>query len=428
MSTVGWCLLLSALGATTSAERRADPVATAVESAHNELWRRFVDAHGVLLDFTALDGSVEVPTPAECRAGQPNALGWWSPSENGPMFNGMYLDAAVNRWRATRSLADADRARRLVEGLLLLASVSDVPGFVARGVAADGRSHYPMSSNDQVLPWYYGLWRYWHDGPATDAERERIAAKLVEVTHALVRAGWHIPAEPPFGRRGSFAGFTPECAPRLLFVAKLLHQVTGEVKWDTLYQRASAERGPDGSNRLAICGRGMVFFYAKYHSWTCASDVLSLRGLWELETDPAVRAVYARGLQASAELALQSLPLAQRCDPADQRRFEPDWRRMNAQWHPQTTEQQAVDLAHAQLAAFSQLSPRRGYETEYVREPAFAAWIVTLAPDAALLRERAAAVRGVLGHYDYTRLYYSQFFPVEAAWWRLRQAEQETGA
>jgi hypothetical protein len=56
-----------------------------------------VDEHDVLLDFTDLDGSVIIPTPEECLAGKPNALGWWSPIENGAMFNGMYLDGMVNR-------------------------------------------------------------------------------------------------------------------------------------------------------------------------------------------------------------------------------------------------------------------------------------------------------------------------------------------
>src|SRR6266853_4714878 len=84
----------------------------AVETAHTEIWRRFVDAHGVLLDFTELDGRVFIPTPEECQLGKPNALGWWSPIENGAMFNGLYMDAAVNRWRLTKDAGDAAKAKR----------------------------------------------------------------------------------------------------------------------------------------------------------------------------------------------------------------------------------------------------------------------------------------------------------------------------
>ncbi|MCX8510692.1 MAG: hypothetical protein ORN83_02945, partial [Chthoniobacteraceae bacterium] len=62
----------------------------------------------------------------------------------------------------------------------------------------------------------------------------------------------------------------------------------------------------------------------------------------------------------------------------------------------------------------------RGKETEFVREPTAAAWVVTLAPDVSILRSRTEAVERVIAHYDYEKLYYSQFFWVESAWWRLQ--------
>lgn len=402
----------------SAADRTA---ASAAEQAHAEIWRRFIDRHGVMIDFAAMDGSVSLPTPEECRAGKPNALGWWSPIENGPMFNGLYMDAAVNRWRHTRADADAAKARRLMEGLLLLASVSEVRGMVARGVSTDGRSHYPMGSNDQMSPWFLGLWRYLDAGLATKEERTRITAKLVEVADAIVKLGWAMPAEPPFNKRGSFAGFEFDSAPRLLFVCKLLHAVTGDALWDQRYRTALTEAGgPDKLTRLEICERGMVFHYAKHHSWTSCTCVGAMRGLWEMEKDAATRAAYARGLQASADLALKSLPLAERFDHADPSRFEMDWRMMNQWWKPQQTEKEAQDLALAQLREFLKVAPRRAKETEFIREPTAAAWVVTLAPDATVLRERAPAIERVITHYDYTKLYYSQFFWVEAAWWRLK--------
>jgi len=402
----------------------ADP-SMAVGQAHSEIWRRFIDDHGVMIDFAALDGSIDLPTPEECRAGKPNALGWWSPIENGAMFNGMYMDAAVNRWRHTKSAADAAKARRLMEGLLLLNSISERTGFVGRGVSTDGRSHYPMGSNDQTLPWFYGLWRFLESGLATDVERERIVAKLVETADVIVRMNWAMPAEAPFGQRGSFAGFAFDDAPRLLFLCRMLHAVTNDAKWDTLYRRSLTERGgADNSSRLETCERGMVFHYARYHSWTSCSCVAVLRSLWELEQDEATRAAFARGLQASADLALKSLPLAAKFDHNDASTFNPDWRVMNQFWRPQQTEMEAQDLAHLQLKEFLKVSPRRAKETEFIREPAAAAWVVTLAPDPAVLQSRAADVKRVIAHYDYSRLYYSQFFWVESAWWRLQDSSE----
>ena len=418
--------LVSSLAATThavwlspgSAAERT--VAIAVGQAHAEIWRRFIDPHGIMIDFTDLEGAVSLPTPEECRAGKPNALGWWAPIENGAMFNGLYMDAAVNRWRHTRADADAAKARRLMEGLLLLNSISEVKGFVGRGVSTDGKSHYPMGSNDQTLPWFLGLWRYLDSGLATADERKRITNHLVETAEEIVRLKWAMPAEAPFGKRGSFAGFSFDSAPRLLFVGKLLHTVTGEAKWDQLYRTALAERGgKENRTRLEVCEHGMVFEYARYHTWTSCTCVGAVRALWELEKDETIRAAYARGLQASADLAFKSLPMAEKFDNADMSRFEMNWRVMNSDWKPQQTEQEAQELALVQLRNFLKVAPRRGRETEFVREPTAAAWVVTLAPDAAILKQRIAAVERVIAHYDYAKLYYSQFFWVEAAWWRL---------
>nr|ACO70922.1 hypothetical protein [uncultured Verrucomicrobiota bacterium] len=402
----------------------AGDASTAVTVAHSEIWRRFIDKHDIMLDFTTLDGAVSLPTPEECRLGKPNALGWWSPIENGAMFNGLYMDAMVSRWRVTKEEAAAAKARRLMSGLLFLNSISDVEGFVGRGVTTDGRSHYPMGSNDQTFPWYFGLWRYLDSGLATEEERERIVKRLTITTAAIVKLKWQMPAEAPFGIRGGFGGYSFESSPRLLFVSKLMHLLTGDASWDKNYRDALTATGgtEEKLSRIEWCERGMTFDARNRHSWTAACGVNALRGLWEMEKDETLRARYAHGLQASADVAMESLPLAEEFDNADTSRFEHDWRVMNAEWRPQQTEQEAQTLAEAQLRNFGKIAPRRGLETRLVREPTFAAWIVTLAPDKAILRTRTDAVQRVIAHYDYAKLIYSQFFPVESAWWRCREA------
>lgn len=393
-----------------------------VEQAHTEIWRRFIDPYGIMVDFADLNGKVNLPTPEECREGKPNALGWFQSAENGAMFNGMYMDAAVNRWRHTKAKEDAEKARRLMEGLLLLNSISDVKGFVGRGVSTDGKSHYPMGSNDQTMPWFFGLWRYLDAGPVTEGERKRIVAKLVETAEVIRDLGWQMPAEPPFNKRGTFAGCSFESAPRMLFVAKLMGQLTKDAKWTDLYRKALDESGaPDNMSRRAICERGMVFTYARTHNWTSCTAVCALRGLWEMETDPAMKEVYAKGLRASAKLAAESLPMAQQFDPRDPSVFSQDWRQaMMPLWKPQQTEVEAQKMAEAQLREFVKISPRRNKETAFVREPTAAAWIVTLCPDEAVLKHHADAIYRVIAQYDYSQVYYSTFFWVEGAWWRLK--------
>jgi hypothetical protein len=220
-----------ALAATCLPQAKAADASSAAQQAHSELWRRFIDPYGIMIDFADMNGKVSLPTPEECREGKPNALGWWSPIENGAMFNGLYMDAAVNRWKRTQSAEDAAKARKLMEGLLLLNSISEVKGFVGRGVSTDGRSHYPMGSNDQTMPWFLGLWRYWESGLATDAEKAKIAKHLTDTAEEIVRLGWKMPAEAPFGTRGTFNGFHFEETARMLFTMKMLHRVTSDAKW-----------------------------------------------------------------------------------------------------------------------------------------------------------------------------------------------------
>lgn len=414
-------LAVSCLGELAAAEP-----AQAAEQAHGEIWRRFIDEYGIMIDFADMEGKVSLPTPEECRAGKPNALGWWSPIENGAMFNGLYMDAVVKRWQRTRAEADAAKARRLMEGLLLLNSISEVKGFVGRGVSTDGKSHYPMGSNDQTMPWFLGLWRYWESGLATEEEKARISRHLIETAEEIVRLDWQMPAEPPFGIRGSFNGFHFEEAARMLFTMKLLHRVSGDDKWRAMYLAELEKRGGEkNQSKRELCAGGMVFWYSKHHNWTSCAAVGGLRGLWEMETDSALKADFERGLTASANLAAEWLTLAQQFDNADSSRFEMDWRVMNAEWKPQQDEHEAVALAQAQLKNFMKLAPRRGKETAFVREPTAAAWIVTLCADAEVLARHAGEIKKVIAHYDYARLYYSQFFWSEMAWERLLMTRLE---
>jgi hypothetical protein len=140
----------TASSAGAEAERGAGACTAAVEQSHFELWRRFVDPHGIIHDYVG-----ELPTPEDCTLGKPNAIGWWSPIENGPMFTSLYLSAACQRARRSGDPSDKARARRLADGLFKCASVSRVPGFVARGVGPDGVCHYPLGSDDQTHPWFH---------------------------------------------------------------------------------------------------------------------------------------------------------------------------------------------------------------------------------------------------------------------------------
>jgi hypothetical protein len=409
--------------AALSAPLPATEGAEAVAKAHSELWRRFVDEHDVVLDYTRLDGTFIRPTPEDCRAMKPSALSWGVPTEDGPMFNGLYLDALCSRWKLTKSAEDRQKARRLIGGLLFLASRGSTPGFIARGVATDGKTTYSMGSNDQTSPWLYGMWRYLQDGLAEPEERAKLIAKFVEVVKVLDTNQWRMPCDgPPSPYRGSFDRPSWEGAPRLLFVMKAMHQLTGEARWQERYLAAAREKvGEEQHARIEICRTGMIFDGSQgpRYSWTGSAGVVCLRALWEMETDAELRAAYAQGLRSSAELSAKSLPLCANFNVDGQEHFEHDWRLMNEVWKPQHSEEETVEVARAGLRLQGRLSPRVHQEKNWVREPCFAAWVVTLCPDAAFVAEQRAEILKVIAHYRFDRIYLSQFFPVESAWYRL---------
>uniref|UniRef100_UPI0037843496 hypothetical protein n=1 Tax=Prosthecobacter sp. TaxID=1965333 RepID=UPI0037843496 len=100
--------------------------------------------------------------------------------------------------------------------------------------------------------------------------------------------------------------------------------------------------------------------------------------------------------------------------------FNVDWRVMNAAWPPQHSEAEAVEVALAGLKLQHAASPRMTIEKDYLPEPCFAAWVVTLCPDREFVMSNRPAIEKVITHYDFSRVYLSQFFPVESAWWRMR--------
>ena len=399
-----------------------DAAASAAEEAHAEIWRRLVDAYDIVLDYTDLDGRYDRATPEECRLGKPNALGWWTPIENGAMFNGLYMDAAILRARRTGAAADEAKARRLAEGMLRLARGGQVAGFVARGFATDGATSYPMGSNDQTGPWFYGLWRYVRSGLPDPPLRARIVAKMTEIAEVLEQTAWRMPAAEPFQFRGSFAEADWDGAPRLLFLTKAMHTLTGDAKWARHYDRMLHERGARqqaAHTRLEACALGVESRPNK-RMWTGSVSVACLRELWEMVPDDAVRSRFARGLSASAEFAATVLPQCRGFDPDGTSPFEGAWRKLLPLWRPQRSIADAEAVAREQLAFKHRISPRRREEMQFVREPAFAAWIVSLCPDRAVVARHRDAALSTIAYYRYNGLRYSQFFAVESASERLR--------
>ena len=393
-----------------------ESTATAVERAHAELWGRFVDPHGVIRDFVG-----ETPTPEDCALGRPNAIGWWSPIENGPMFTGMYLPAACERARRSGSAEDRANARRLALGLLKCASVSDVRGFIARGIGSDGKCHYPLGSDDQTHPWFYGLHAYFTSGLPSDTERQQIASKMKEVADVLEATAWRCPCEGAFkGQfRGGFQGHLFRDAARYLFLLRAMYDVTRDSAWLERYRKASAERPAKSDlTRAEICAAGYgldreaIKGIDDFSLWIYVGSQASLAKLVAMETDETVRAQYRAGLTANVSNVLVAVEAYKTFDNKDTKVFgHAKWREVYTTWFPQTTQEDAKKLSETGDKA--KLGGRKHYEAKYMRNPLAAAAIIALAGDGT----GREAVERAICHYDYSKLHMSEFFFAECAYY-----------
>lgn len=445
MMKVVACIFL-ALGAFAGLSRAAEPdrELSSVESAHREIWRRFIDSHGHFRDYTAQDGCVSVPEPAECELDKPNALGWWTPIENGPFFGGLYLDALCNRWQVTKTSAAAEEARKVAAGLLELSKASGRPGFIARGFASDGRSHYAASSSDQTYPWFYGLWRYATSGLPGPAEKEQVVNALERTAIGLEANEWKMPCDREnfghfghwaggfAGTRGTLSGAEPQfdASVRLLFVLRAVHQLTGKDHWADLYRAKLGEK-PRASEktRLQICAGGVSYVAPgeppRYPEsppiWTSASSQAGLRALLEMETDPAVRAEFQRGLDANAGSAARFVARSLSYDNDNMLVFDANWRTLSQSWRSQADIGEAVKLATEQYRLWNKQSPRRLAEADQMRDPLFAAWIVALSGNPGLIGQAKQDIRAALEHYRWEKLHTCCFFMAECVFWQLQQ-------
>jgi hypothetical protein len=423
-------ILAVLVGSLMAAEVDPGPVAAraAVDALHAELNRRFSDPQGLLYDYTAADGQVVMPTPEECRAAKPNGLAWWCPIENGAFFTGLWLSALVDRFAATHDPATAERARRAAAGLLRLSTVGEHPAFIARGVAEDGHSHFPGGSDDQTLPWFFGLSRYLDSTIPTPDERRTLVAALVRVGTALRDNQWLAPADPPaLGPRGGFASFTPSAAPRLLFMLRVLHRVSGDAAWLDLYRRLRDERpAPGKPSRLEVCADGdLIHEHAAlqwdfYNLWIKGHTAACLAALAQWEEDPAVATHYRTGLQRVATFAAGRISLG-RWDAAKAPVMADDWHQLMPLWREQHSMADIVAVAQAQAQEWDRISPRKSYELVQMAEPLFACWITILSGDESLVRAYAAEIRAALCRYPWREVRYSTGFPGELAWWQGRR-------
>ena len=97
--------------------------------------------------------------------------------------------------------------------------------------------------------------------------------------------------------------------------------------------------------------------------------------------------------------------------------FTENWRLLNPLWKPQPNIAATLELAMQQVREWDKLSPARGYEDKYMREPLFACWVVLLSGNKTLISKHESVLKNALMHYDWKQLNTSRFFVVIPAYY-----------
>ena len=391
-----------------------------IEAAHQEIWKRFVSPNGLLFDWAPMNGKVILPTPEECALGKPNAFSWNTPVANCGMFSGLYLPTLCKRWQRTGDAKARDEARQVAAGLMLLSEVSDVAGFIARGVGIDGRCHYPAGSDDQTHPWFCGLFAYVRSGIPDAAEKARIIRRMTSVAAALEANRWRCPCDGIFKgqNRGALRLASDfRSTVRHLFILRSVALVSGEPHWQTAYETALRTQ-PQGANKSAIkiCAEGypsditqMKGLDAGGPLWIFIGAQASLRELADNETNVANRLLYQKGLTAGAIQAAKTLDTFHEFDNRSDNSFPlHEWRtRLNPLWLEQKSAEDTERLDKVQRPLSG---PRRSYEHKYVQIPLASALMIALSGDPETIMRFRPTMETAFRHYDWSRLDMSFFF------------------
>lgn len=390
-------------------------VSGALEAFEGKIWGDFISEHGLVLDYKG-----DLPAPQDCIEGRPNFLNWWGPTENAAKFTGLYLASVCQRHNLNPSKSDAEKARTLARGLMLCASVSDVDGFVSRGVSLDGKTHYPLGSEDQTIPWIYGLYLYIKSGIPGDAEKKAVISKIIEVCSALDKNGWNCPCDGKFKgqHRGELAQFRFFQAPCMLFGLRVMWDLTQSSVWRGKYYAALREKDAKiGKTRMEICSRGYrlddgwLNNIDKNFLWIYVKGQAALRMLFDMETAPDAKEAFLAGLRANASNAFKVVGDYKLYDNSANYPFtSSDWRRIY-KWRPQKSQKDAEELAMMQLNSHLHGSARK-MERNYMTNPMSAAAMLAFSGDP----KYRETVEKVISHYDYSKFHLGEIIYASVAY------------
>ncbi len=373
---------------------------------HGQVFGRFVRMpYGHIVDSADLSGNAVIPTAEECRNYIPSILAWATPIANGAMFGGLYLYALCEKYAISPDPSLKEEIALLRRGLFQLCDISEVDGFIARGVADDGVTHYPCSSNDQTGPWILGLWKAMHSD-ATDAEmKEEIRKRLYRTLNGFYRNDWQFRNEWAGTALGSYkSGDYRNCA-KFLFAAAVAREL-GIVS-DAEFASYAEEIPKNGlCSRREILARGfsheMLSSPVLKQFWITVCAHLSQSELCAL--DPAGAEKYEQGIALNAYTAKFFVREFDRYEPHQYPPFDHDWRKIVPALRRGETYEQILAEGRRANDLYGEICPVRYHERETLGQALFAAWIAIASKERAVAEYAYLCARECIEKTDWDKV------------------------
>lgn len=396
-----------------------------IEYLHNIVFKRFVrKPYGQILDYSEKNiEDTPIPTPEECEAGMPNALSWWVSIENGTFFTGLYLYTLVEHYEKNPSESLLADITLLLNGMFLSQDVGKIKGFIARGVGTDGKSHYPIGSDDQTGPWLLSLFRVWRSPSFEKELKDEIANRITIVAQTLYENDMHIVTEFPGHFRGQFKHQDWRGSCKNLLTFGIMSQIHGG-KWTKLYEEAQLEH-PDNNiyNRLDLVSQGFAHEMVKNNGliqmWINICGHLCLRELSII--DPTNKDKYLLGTKNNGKTAAWFLNDYKKFIP--NLPFDSDFRKLN-QFHipfdvdskdsVNVAVKSALDMCHYWE---KNIVPARAQEHGPLAQSLFAIWIaITSSEEAVANKAKEALIDCINNTVNWEELNLCYAFVAESAW------------
>ena len=370
------------------------------ERIHGILENRFFSRENVLFDYVGPNGEVVIPTSEECLANKPNAFAWNTPIENGGFFNGDLLTGLCDLYEKFPSEKLQSQMQRLFRGLCQLQDSSPTKGCILRGIASDGKSFYPASSNDQVIPFLLGLWRFSQSEASTQDEKAECRRRCRETALALKNNHWIVPGARNGFERGNIAAKAPYDMCNILLAAMILDYTDSEGTSE--FDHILAERSDIVFVGFPDIPAGHCWFSS--HNYYILSMVADLY--------PTYREQAKNSLRITAAAASKWIGCWKQYVPG--LAFTPDWHPLNSLWHEQYNSKDGDDVTGAQFwGLWTQICPAVMNERCSIMSSFAAAWIVLLSGNEEIITKSEPDILEALNSVPFDDLHYAPFFFAE---------------